>query len=146
MSTELKRAEYESAGSVELDESGEPSELTSHPASESTALARSSDAERRVQRAKERLQHHLAVLDQRARSFAKQSAWIAGMVLLGFVGVAAAASMFRARPRRTHRGVYYANEPSRGRGVGPALMLAAFGILSRGARAIAAHRMRSYES
>jgi hypothetical protein len=144
MSTELKSVEYESAESIELAESGE---LTNQPASESTALApSSSDAERRVQRAKERLQHHLAVFDQRARSFAKQTAWIAGMVLLGFVGAAAAASMFRPKPRRTRRGAYYANEPSRGRAVGPALMLAAFGILSRGARSIAAHRMRSYES
>jgi hypothetical protein len=138
MSTELKSAEYESA---ELAESVESNELSpSHPVSESTALAHaSSEAERRVQLAKERLQHHLAVFDQRARSFAKQSAWIAGMVLLGVVGVAATASIFRSRPR-ARRG-YYANEPSRG-GVGPALALAAFGLLSRGAWSIAARRMR----
>lgn len=110
----------------------------------STALARApSEAERRVTLAKERLQHHLAVLDQRARSFAKQSAWIAGMVLLGLVGAAAASSMFRSKPRRAPR-PYYASESRGPRGsVGPALMLAAFGLLSRGARSIAAHRMRS---
>jgi hypothetical protein len=89
------------------------------------------------------LQHHLAVLDQRARSVAKQGAWIAGMVLLGIVGVAAAASMFRSKPRRAPR-PYYADRPNAGgRSVGPALMLAAFGLLSRGARSIAAHRMRT---
>jgi hypothetical protein len=144
MSTELKTAEHE-AGEYGSSELAVPSpEL----ASASTALALPSEAERRVQRAKERLQHHLTVLDQRARSFAKQSAWIAGMVLLGFVGAAAAAAVFRPKPRRARGGMYYADAPRRGAAsrVGPALMLAAFGILSRGARSIAAHRMRSYES
>lgn len=111
------------------------------PAS-SAALARApSEAERRVQQAKERLQHHLAVLDQRARAFAKQSAWIAGMVLLGLVGAAAATSLFRPKPRRVVR-PYYESGPAGQGGVGTALMLAAFGLLSRGARSIAAHRMR----
>jgi hypothetical protein len=136
--------EFKAAGSAELAESAELT--TPHPDSESTALAHAtSEAERRVQLAKERLQHHLAVFDHRARSFAKQSAWIAGMVLLGFVGVAAAASMFGRKPRRKQRG-FYVEEPAHGRGVGSALMLAAFGILSRGARSIAAHRERRYES
>jgi hypothetical protein len=94
-----------------------------------------SEAERRVQLAKQRLQHHLAVLDHRARNLAKQSAWIAGMVLLGLVGAAAAASAFRPKKRRSH---YYA-EPS-GRPLGPALMLAAFGLLARGARSLASRR------
>jgi len=128
MSTESKALEYGSDA---------PS------SSSSTALARPSEAERRVTLAKERLQHHLAVLDQRARSFAKQSAWIAGMVLLGFVGVAAASSMFRSKPRRAPRPYYASDSAGAGRSIGPALMLAVFGLLGRGARSIAAHRMRS---
>jgi hypothetical protein len=132
MSTETKALEYGSAA---------PS--SSSAPSASTALARPSEAERRVALAKERLQHHLAVLDQRARAFAKQSAWIAGMVLLGFVGVAAASSMFRSKPRRAPRPYYASGSRGEGRSIGPALMLAAFGLLGRGARSIAAHRMRS---
>jgi len=128
MSTETKALDYESAG----------------PSPSTTALAKApSEAERRVTLAKDRLQHHLAVLDQRARSFAKQSAWIAGMVLLGLVGAAAASSMFRPRPRRAPRPYYASGSAGHGRSVGPALMLAAFGLLSRGARSIAAHRVRS---
>lgn len=114
------------------------------PAS-STALARArepSDAERRVSLAKERLQHHLAVFDQRARAFAKQSAWIAGMVLLGIVGAAAATSLFRPKPRRVERPYYATGRTGQGGSVGTALALAAFGLLSRGVRSIAAHRMR----
>jgi hypothetical protein len=123
MSTELKATPLEQAAS--------------ESASESSALAHApSEAERRVQIAKDRLQHHLAVLDQRARNVARQSAWIAGMVLLGLVGAAAAASVFRPKPRRAR---YYA-EPS-GRPLGPALMLAAFGLLTRGARALASRRI-----
>jgi hypothetical protein len=130
MSTELK-AEYESA-----------MPLAAAPA-QSTALATLatlSEAERRVQLAKDRLQHHLSVFDHRARSFAKQSAWIAGMVLLGIVGAAAAASVFRPKPKRSR---YYADSQGGSRGVGPALMLAAFGLLSRGARSFASQRMRT---
>jgi hypothetical protein len=127
MSTETKALEHEPAA----------------PSSATTLAKAPSEAERRVVLAKERLQHHLAVLDQRARSFAKQSAWIAGMVLLGLVGAAAASSMFRPKPRRAPRPYYATGSAGRGRSVGPALMLAAFGLLSRGARSIAAHRVRS---
>jgi hypothetical protein len=130
MSTESKVMEY-----------GTP--IQPAESSAATALARVSDAERRVELAKHRLQRHLALLDQRARSFARQSAWIAGMVLLGIVGVAAAASVFRPKPRRRPAHMYYASEALGARpSVGPALMLAAFGLLSRGARSIAAHRAR----
>jgi|SRR3954451_13702590 hypothetical protein len=123
MSTELKASPLEQAAP--------------ESASQSSALARApSEAERRVQLAKQRLQHHLAVLDHRARSIAKQTAWIAGMVLLGLVGAAAAASVFRPKPRRPR---YYA-EPS-GKPLGPALMLAAFGLLTRGARSLASRRV-----
>lgn len=101
-------------------------------AAQSTALAPApTDAERRVALAKERLQNHLAAFEFRAVSVAKQTAWIAGMVLLGWVGVAAAAAVFRPKPRRTR---HY--EQSSGR-LGPALMLAAVCLLSRGARSLA---------
>jgi hypothetical protein len=63
---------------------------------QSTALVPTlSDAERRVQHAKARLSSHLVVLEERARFLARQSAWIAGMVLLGVVGAAAAAGKLR---------------------------------------------------
>jgi hypothetical protein len=121
MSTELKATPYEEA-------------LEAAP--ESTALAKApSEAERRVALAKQRLQHHLEVFDHRARNLAKQSAWIAGMVLLGLVGAAAAAAAFRPKKRRPQ---YYAE--SSGRPLGPALMLAAFGLLTRGARSLASRR------
>lgn len=108
---------------------------------QSTALVPTiSDAERRVQQAKARLSSHLAVFEERARFLARQSAWVAGMVLLGVVGAAAAAAMFRS-PRRP-KPLYYAGESGRG-GVGTALMLAAFGLLTRGARSLAAQRIRS---
>jgi len=101
-------------------------------AAQSTALAPApTEAERRVALAKERLQSHLAALEVRAVGVAKQSAWIAGMVLLGLVGAAAAASLFRPKSRRAPD---YAESGSR---LGPALMLAAAGLLARGARSFA---------
>jgi len=67
-------------------------------------------------------------------------------VLLGFVGVAAAASMLRREPRRVNR-IYDSAErhPRRRGAVGTALTLAVFGLLT-GARSIAAQRVRGYES
>jgi hypothetical protein len=113
--------------------------------SASTALALPSSAERRVQRAKARLTQHLAVLDQRARLFARQTAWVAGMVLLGLAGAAAAASLFSSsRTRRSRGGMYYASTASAG-GVGTALMLAALGLLSKRTRPERA-RTRSYST
>ena len=116
-------------------------------AAESTAIVPVvSDAERRVQRAKAQLRAHLAALDQRARLLARQGAWVAGMVLLGFVGVAAATSMFRRRPRRVSRMYHSAERHPRQRGgLGIALTLAAFGLLT-GARSLAPHRARGYEA
>ena len=100
---------------------------------ESAALALApTEAERRVQRAKERLTAHLTALDLRARQLARQSAWVAGMVLLGVVGAAAASSVF-GRMRR--RSVYVGDERRTRRGVGTALVLAAFGLLTRRMRA-----------
>jgi hypothetical protein len=128
MSTELKATPFEQEAPVAA--------LQSTDSAESTALAPpASEAERRVHLAKQRLQNHLAALDLRARSVAKQTAWIAGMVLLGLVGAAAAVSVFRPKPRRAH----YYEEPS-GKPLGPALMLAAFGLLARGARSLASRR------
>jgi hypothetical protein len=114
----------------------------------SAALAKApTEAERRVQLAKARLTQHLHMLEGRARNIARQSAWIAGMVLLGVVGAAAAAAMFRPKPRRSRQAMYYAGQPQgRGRSVGTALMLAAFGLLSRGARSFQSRRLHSYES
>jgi hypothetical protein len=96
----------------------------------STALVLPSPAERRVQRAKQRLTQHLALLDRRARLLARQTAWIAGMVLLGLAGAAAASTLFSSRSRRARGGMYYASTAGAG-GVGTALILAAFGLLSR---------------
>ncbi|HKP61213.1 MAG TPA: hypothetical protein VJV78_31000 [Polyangiales bacterium] len=96
----------------------------------STALVLPSPAERRVQRAKQRLTQHLALLEGRARVLARQTAWIAGMVLLGLAGAAAASTLFSGRSRRARGGMYYASTAGAG-GVGTALMLAAFGLLSR---------------
>ena len=116
-------------------------------AAESTAIVPvTSEAERRVQRAKSQLRAHLALLDQRARLLARRSAWVAGMVLLGFVGAAAAASLFRRRPRRVNRMYHLGERRQRQRGgVGIALTLAAFGLLT-GARSLAGHRGRGNES
>ncbi|HKU40375.1 MAG TPA: hypothetical protein VJR89_19575 [Polyangiales bacterium] len=103
----------------------------------STALTLPSPAERRVQRAKQRLAQHFALLDYRARELARQTAWVAGMVLLGLAGMAAAATLFGGRTRRKRArsgsGMYYASGVSAG-GAGTALMLAAFGLLSRRVR------------
>lgn len=100
----------------------------------STALALPSTAERRVQRAKQRIAEHFALLDHRARFVARQTAWVAGMVLLGLAGMAAAATLFGSRKHSRRRsGVYYASRAGAG-GAGTALMLAAFGLLSRRAR------------
>lgn len=108
------------------------SELSSMGASSaSTALALPSPAERRVALAKQRLTAHLHLLDHRARVIARQTAWVAGMVLLGLAGAAAAATLF-GRARRPRHNVYESG--SKG-GVGTALMLAAFGLLSRRVRA-----------
>jgi hypothetical protein len=108
----------------------------------SSALTLPSAAERRVQRAKQRLTQHLAMLERRAFFVARQTAWIAGMVLLGLAGVAAASTLFGGRSRRARGGVYYATTASAG-GVGTALMLAAFGLLSRRSSPERARR-RSY--
>jgi hypothetical protein len=99
----------------------------------STALVVPSAAERRVQRAKQRLTQHLAMLDRRARFVARQTVWVAGMVLLGLAGVAAASTFWGGRSRRARGGMYYASTAGAG-GVGTALMLAAFGLLSRRSR------------
>lgn len=97
---------------------------------QSTALAMPSEAERRVQLAKDRLAAHLTALDLRARQVARQTAWVAGAVLLGLAGVATAAAMFgRVRRRNVYDG-----ERREGRGVGTALVLAALGLLSRRVR------------
>lgn len=112
--------------------------------SASTALALPSAAERRVQRAKQRLTQHLAMLERRALFVARQSAWVAGVVLLGLAGVAAASTLFGGRSRRARGGVYYATTAGAG-GVGTALMLAAFGLLSRRSRPERA-RTRSYST
>jgi hypothetical protein len=111
----------------------------------STALTLPSAAERRVQRAKQRLTQHLMILDRRARLLARQTAWVAGMVLLGLAGAAAASTLFGGRARRARGGVYYASTVGAG-GVGTALMLAAFGLLSRRSRPERARRGSSYSS
>jgi hypothetical protein len=74
----------------------------------------------------------LSALEGRAKEIARQTAWVAGIVLLGFGAVAAAASMFSSRKRR-RRSYYQEDEPggSRRRGVGTALALTALGLLSR---------------
>lgn len=101
---------------------------------ESTALAvEPSAAERRVSLAKARLQAHLVALDNRARELARQSAWIAGVVLLGLAGAAAAAAMFGTRKKKQR--AYYAQEPRARGGVGTALVLTALGLLTRRLRA-----------
>jgi hypothetical protein len=99
-------------------------------------------AERRVQRAKARLTERLAALDHRARTVARQSAWVAGMVLLGLAGTAAAAAMLGGYSRRRRRG--YRDE-ARGPGVGTALMLAALGLISRRLRSWEPRLGRAYE-
>ena len=74
---------------------------------------------------------------------ARQTAWVAGMVLLGLAGMAAAATLFGGRSRKRNRrgnGMYYASSAGAG-GAGTALMLAAFGLLSRRAHK---SRTRSY--
>jgi hypothetical protein len=100
---------------------------------ESTALAAVSPAERRVQEAKQRLTRHIHALDQRARFVAKQTAWLAGALLLGLAGAAVAGSLLgRAAFGSRRRGRNAAHEsPRRGPGVGTALMLAAIGLISR---------------
>jgi hypothetical protein len=101
---------------------------------ESTALAAVSPAERRVQEAKQRLTRRIHALDQRARFVAKQTAWLAGALLLGLAGAAVAGSMlgraaFGGKRRRSRNTAY--ESPRRGPGVGTALMLAAIGLISR---------------
>jgi hypothetical protein len=105
--------------------------IPSEPGSSALAV-QPSNAERRVQLAKARLQAHLVALDHRARELARQSAWIAGVVLLGVAGAAAAATMFGSRKRRRR---YYADEPRARGGVGTALVLTALGLLTRRFRA-----------
>lgn len=100
-----------------------------------SALATVSPAELRVQRAKARLTQRLSALDQRARFVAKQTAWVAGMVLLGLAGAAVAGSLLgRAalggRRGRSERGFSY-EERQRRPGVGTALALAALGLIGR---------------
>jgi len=107
----------------------------------STALTLPSPAERRVQRAKQRLAQHLSMLERRARFVARQTAWVAGMVLLGLAGVTAASTLFGSRSKRARGGVYYATTVGAG-GVGTALMLAAFGLLSRRSHPERARRRR----
>jgi len=102
--------------------------------SESTALAVPSPAERRVQLAKARLQAHLVALDRRARDLARQGAFFAGVLLLGVAGVAAAATMFSSRRRRSR--AYHAQEQRTRGGVGTALALTALGLLTRRIRAL----------
>jgi len=132
MSIELKASSLDEQSAIPAQPESDPGRA-SH--TQSTALAPApSEAERRVQLAKERLQNHLAALDHRARTMARQGAWIAGMVLMGIVGVAAATAIFRPKPRRRRY-----EEPV-GRPVGLPLMLTALGLLSRGARALASRR------
>lgn len=128
MSIELKASSLDEQAQPAMD----PGRVSQ---TQSTALAAPSEAERRVQLAKQRLQDHLHALDVRARAVARQGAWIAGVVLMGLVGVAAAAAVFRPKPRRRA----YHEQPRRS--LGPELALAAIGLLSRGAaRAFASRR------
>lgn len=98
-----------------------------------------SAAQRRVQRAKARLTQHITALDLRARTLVRQSAWFAGMVLLGLAGSAVAAAMLGSKSKR---GVYRAQ---RRPGVGTALMLAALGLISQRARRLEPRLGRAYE-
>jgi uncharacterized membrane protein YeaQ/YmgE (transglycosylase-associated protein family) len=100
----------------------------SDPSSQGTALAAVSPAEQRVQLAKERLTQHLHALDRRARFVAKQSAWLAGALVLGLVGAAVAGSLLG---RAISGGARQRSRSTRRPGVGSALMLAALGLISR---------------
>ena len=119
----------------------EPAHAEPAGVSESRALAHVSEAERRVQLAKARLTQRLSALDQRARYVVKQSAWLAGAVLLGLAGAAITVAMTRGSSRgragRSGRGGAW--------GMGAGLMLGALGLMNRQVRSWQLRLGNAYE-